>query len=269
MSIYSEALKFYFKSKTIYRVHSPYLFELSTALLDDRQFYAFAEIEAMRKSLLNSTQSITMIDLGVGSRNISNTEKRKISAIAKTSLSSPWQCKILFKLLQFLKPSTFVEIGSSLGISSAYLGSSAPQAQGYALEGNPDSLIIAKNVSRTLKIKNIEFVEGNFNQTLPSVINQLNEVEFVFFDGNHRKEATLNYFEMVKPKTAKHSILVFDDIYWSKGMKESWEQIKKDPFIQCTVDFFYFGLAIVNNDFKEKVNLRIIDKKFKPWQKFI
>jgi len=210
-----------------------------------------------------------MIDLGAGSRKHTGIQKRKISDIAKTSLSSKWQCQILFKIVQHINPSSFIELGSSLGISTAYLASGAKKAKGYSLEGNPESIIVAKNVSRSLNLSNVEFVKGNFDETLSEVVHKINKVEFAFIDGNHRKEATLDYFEMLKPKLAKNSILVFDDIYWSSGMNESWETIKADEKIDCTIDLFYFGLAIVNNDFKEKVHLKLVENKFKPWQKYI
>jgi predicted O-methyltransferase YrrM len=65
----------------------------------------------------------------------------------------------------------------------------------------------------------------------------------VFVDGNHQKEATLRYFKLCLPKVHENSLLIFDDIYWSRGMKEAWNEIKAHPEVTVTVDLFWIGLV--------------------------
>jgi predicted O-methyltransferase YrrM len=75
------------------------------------------------------------------------------------------------------------------------------------------------------------------------VIDTLDTVDFVFVDGNHQKQATLNYFEWCLPKVTENTLLIFDDIYWSEGMKEAWTQIKAHPDVTVTIDLFWIGLV--------------------------
>ncbi len=63
-----------------------------------------------------------------------------------------------------------------------------------------------------------------------------------FFDGNHRKEPTLRYFEQCIHFSNENSIFVFDDIHWSKGMESAWEYIKNDRRVSITIDLFWFGI---------------------------
>ena len=268
MSIYSEALRFYFSSDTRYRVHSPYLYELVFQILDDRHFYAFDKVEEERKKLLTSKSNMTMIDLGAGSRK-GNSQTKKIKDVASSSLSSAWQCQILFKLVSHLQPSTIIEIGSSLGVSSAYISNANPQAKLYSLEGNQDSITIAKTLAEKLSLKNIDFRLGNFDDTLPQILDTLESVDLVFVDGNHRKDATIEYFNLIKAKSHANSCIVFDDIYWSPGMTEAWNIIKADERVKASVDLFYFGIVFFNEDFKQKKHLKILEDRFKPWQKYI
>jgi hypothetical protein len=49
--------------------------------------------------------------------------------------------------------------------------------------------------------------------------------------------------------------LIFDDIYWSEGMKQAWAEIKAHPQVTVTVDMFWIGLVYfkkgqVKEDFK-------------------
>jgi len=53
-------------------------------------------------------------------------------------------------------------------------------------------------------------------------------------------------------------MLIFDDIYWSEGMKEAWAEIKVHPQVKVTIDLFWIGLVFFKSgqakeDFKIKV----------------
>ncbi|NNM95732.1 MAG: SAM-dependent methyltransferase, partial [Bacteroidia bacterium] len=65
----------------------------------------------------------------------------------------------------------------------------------------------------------------------------------VFFDGNHRKEATLGYFKSFLPKVGDNTVFIFDDIRWSRGMYEAWMKIIKDDRTTVTIDLFNFGMV--------------------------
>jgi predicted O-methyltransferase YrrM len=84
---------------------------------------------------------------------------------------------------------------------------------------------------------------GNFDQILPNLLAQRKQVDFVYIDGNHTKAATLHYFQECLAKAHEGTLLIFDDIYWSKGMEEAWEEIKNHPQVTVTVDLFWIGLV--------------------------
>ena len=70
----------------------------------------------------------------------------------------------------------------------------------------------------------------------------------VFFDGNHQKEATLKYFNMLLPLAHNDSVFIFDDIHWSRGMEEAWEAIKDHPQVRVTIDSFYWGIVFFRKE---------------------
>ncbi|HLT41068.1 MAG TPA: hypothetical protein VKZ95_00055, partial [Sphingobacteriaceae bacterium] len=74
--------------------------------------------------------------------------------------------------------------------------------------------------------------------------------------GNHRKEATLNYFYSCLPKVHEGTLLIFDDIYWSQGMKEGWEEIINHPAVTVAIDLFYIGLVFFKTG-QEKENFKV------------
>jgi len=123
------------------------------------------------------------------------------------------------------------------------LKSAAPDAQLFTLEGCPETAIVASGVFSKAGAIDVKQVIGNFDDTLPEVIKGIEQLDFVFVDGNHQKEATLKYFEWCLPKVHEHTLLIFDDIYWSEGMKEVWQTIKSHPQVIVTVDLFWIGLV--------------------------
>jgi predicted O-methyltransferase YrrM len=74
-------------------------------------------------------------------------------------------------------------------------------------------------------------------------LNSLPKLDLVFFDGNHQKVPTLDYFHHCLTKAHENSIFIFDDIHWSSEMDEAWQQIQGHEQVSLTIDLFQFGLV--------------------------
>lgn len=258
-------LKYYSSAITKYRVHSPFVFSLLTEVIEDnRYYYAFDHLKTLRARLLQKNESVEVLDLGAGSRKISD-KTRKISEIAKTSVSPEWQCQMLFRLVDYFKPETVLEMGSSLGISSMYLHFGNTGAKMISLEGSPEIAKLAKENFKLLGA-NIELLEGNFSETLHTALEKLQKIDLAFIDGHHAELPTLKYFEQILPYCNEESVLIFDDIYWSDEMATAWEKIKLNSSVTLSVDLFYFGIVFFKKDFKEKQHFTLIPYPYKFWQ---
>ena len=82
--------------------------------------------------------------------------------------------------------------------------------------------------------------------------------DLVFMDGHHNKEATLNYFEALLPQLHSNSIVILDDINWSRGMQEAWAAVKAHPQVTVTIDTFFWGLVFFRHEqAKEHFTIRL------------
>lgn len=244
-------LAYLLKAKGDQGIHSPFVFELYNKVIRESQnYYEFSPIEQVRQRLLHSKDIVEVTDFGAGGK---GTGMRKVKDIARKSAISPKQGRLLFRLVNFLQPRNMVEMGTSLGISTLYQHKACPEAKMITMEGSPAVSELAGENFRILKADSVKRVVGDFAETLPSVIKELPFVDYVFFDGNHRKEATLEYFYAFLPKVSSQSVFVFDDIRWSKGMFEAWKKITGDPASVVTIDLFSFGLVFFNSK-QEKQN---------------
>lgn len=238
-------------------VHSPFVFEFISKVLNDTIDYScYASIENLRNELKNNNSVITIEDFGAGSRVIKQ-KQRMVSAIATSSLKPKKFAQLLFRMVHFYKPSSVIELGTSLGITTAYLASAENKIPVITMEGAKEIAAVAKNNFEKLGLKNIEVVEGNFDETLPSTLNKFDSIDFAFVDGNHRREPTISYFEQILARANNNSIFIFDDIHWSAEMEEAWEIIKANNAVTLTVDLFYIGIVFFRNQQKERQHFTI------------
>lgn len=245
-------IRYFLRSDTAYAVHSPFVFTFMQEVLHDkRAFYAFETIEKRRKQLLSDTHLIPVTDLGAGA-SLQKVAERRVRDIARAAAKSPKYGKLLFRLVNHFHPENIIELGTSLGISAAYIASAGAHSQLHTLEGSEAIADIASETFRQLKLQNISIVRGNFEDTLAPVLRQISQLDMAFIDGNHRKEPTLRYFSQCLTQIHDSSLIILDDIHWTKEMEEAWASIKANPAVTLTIDLFFLGLVFFRNDFKEK-----------------
>lgn len=258
-------LRFYWGAVTKYQLHSPFVFELVQAVLADRRrYYAFRDAELLREKMLSSDVALDVTDFGTGASR--GTKKRSLRQIARLAGSSAEQGRRLFRLAQWLAPKTMLELGSSVGISTMYLASAARNTPFLSLEGCPQTAEVARTNTEMLGLKSVNIIAGAFEKTLLPALEQLQQVDLVYLDGNHRLAPTLQYFETCLPFAREQSVFIFDDIHWSPEMQTAWEHIQQHPKVNLTIDFFDFALAFVNPDFKVKQHWKVVPAWWKIWR---
>lgn len=237
-------------------VHSPFVFDLIKNVLNDKTVYpVYKKAEARRKELLKDTSWIDVEDFGAGS-GIIKTNKRQVSRMAATSLKPAKYGQLLYRIVKYYKPQNIIELGTSFGISAAYMASGTNSGV-HTLEGSPSIAAIAEKSLAALNIKNAEVITGPFDVTLPGLLARVSPPGLVFIDGNHRKQPTLDYFHLLLKSADPSAILVFDDIHWSAEMEEAWSVIQAHPSVTMTIDLFFIGIVLLRNDFKVKQHFLI------------
>ncbi|MFH2143204.1 MAG: class I SAM-dependent methyltransferase, partial [Bacteroidota bacterium] len=219
-------------------IHSPFVYDLIKNVFNDKTDYSvYDKIENSRKKILSDERTIEVNDLGAGSR-IFKTSFRKIKDIAKTSVLEKKYGQLLFRIVNYFKPENIIEMGTSLGISTLYLASGNPDAKIYTIEGCKNIHDFSRSLFDDYKDLNIKTICGSFDQELPRLLMDIEKPDFIFFDGNHKKEATLYYFNTCLEKAHSKTIFFFDDINWSKEMQEAWQKIIIHNKVSVSIDLY-------------------------------
>lgn len=238
-------------------IHSPFVFDFVTEVLNGKtQPDVFRRIESLRRDLRRDDRRVTVEDFGAGSAIDPSTERR-VGDIARHAAKPAKYGRLLHQIAHHYGCRRVLEIGTSLGLSTAYLASAEGVEEVITLEGVPGIVELARENFAKLTLGNATVVEGRFEDTLQGVLDSQPPHDLVFFDGNHRKEPTLRYFGQCLDKARETDIFVFDDIHWSREMEEAWEAIRSHDRVACTIDLFFVGIVFFRSEFRERQSFTI------------
>ncbi len=241
-------IKFLWNSKNEHGVHSPFVFDLITnCFYDTKKFSEYLILKNYRNSLLQNKNTIEVTDFGSGSR-VFKSNTRAINQIAKNAGITKKRAELLFRITNYFQPESILEIGTSLGLATSALSLGNVKSKITTIEGCPNTFAFAQKQFEEFGFKNITSINTEFSSYLKNYQLSIINYQLIYFDGNHSKQATLDYFELLLPTTTNESVWIFDDIHWSKGMEAAWEIIKSHPNVTVSIDTFQWGLVFFRTE---------------------
>ena len=241
-------------------IHSPYLFEWVRMVMHDKNaYYAWKDIEAVRAEMLHDEREINFVDYGSGAKVRGYVSKRRVVDMARSSLASAKYAQLLSRLVMWLgrsqsKGLNIVELGTSLGVTTAYLAMMDSRNKVVTLEGCEAVAEIAKENWNTLGIKNVECVVGELTtEYLQSIVDCLQGgVDVAFIDANHTYASTRTYFNILANAVREKSVIVVDDIHYCEEMERAWIEICNDNRVTSTIDLYQMGLVFFDKHYWKK-----------------
>ncbi|MBN2214796.1 MAG: class I SAM-dependent methyltransferase [Bacteroidales bacterium] len=239
--------KLFARHKYGHGIHSPFVYSFIKKVLNGHEgLPCFQIIEKTRKQYLKRNESIVIHGYGAGSRT-SKKNIRRLREIVRTSAVSAKYGRMLSRLVAFYQPEFIAELGTSAGISTAYLASAKPSAKVITAEGNSDLAKVAAKTFHDLNLKNVELITDTFENALQHMLRILKGRLLVFIDGDHQYQKLLSYFRKVLDYPDE-CLIVLDDIRWSVDMLKAWKEIISDPRVKVSIDLFLMGMAFLNTN---------------------
>ena len=240
-------------------VHSPYLFEwVRMVMMDKNSFYIWGDIERCREKMLQDGRVLRFEDFGSGAKEKGEVTERRVSDLAKNSLTGKRYAQMLSRLVNWLGQKqerkdglVIVELGTSLGITTAYLAAMDSKNKVVSYEGCEAVAAVAKENWKRLNISNIECVVGGITaDSLQMAVDRMSEqVDVAFIDANHTYARTCKYFDVLAGKVHEKSVIVVDDIHHSKEMEQAWKAICADARVTSTIDLYQMGLVFFDKHY--------------------
>ena len=165
----------------------------------------------------------------------------KIAHHARHSTSPTLNAVILRKIAIRINARAILELGTSTGISSAYLVLER-NTKLDTIERDPEIVYAAQCLHQQLNIDSVNYHTGDFDIVLKQLLKTRLHYDLVFIDGDHRYERTIHYFNTLLPYCADNAIIILDDIYWSFGMIKAWKILRDHPRVQWSIDTYHTGI---------------------------
>lgn len=250
-------LKYAVNSKTKYKVHSPFVYSFITNILEPENKNSLILPQQIQNYYRDSQIVLSLKEnQGEGSQVFDSSNIRATRIINKVGIP-PKYGKVLNSMVRQYEVLKVIELGTSLGMSSAFLLSDN-DLHLTTVEANEVMVEASKKAfNENGYSKQINFIHAKFDEVLEDLCLQGLEQTLIFIDGDHNKESVLRYFKCCLPYTKSSTILVFDDIYWSEGMTEAWHEICKHKDVKLSIDMYRMGLVFFRQATKEKEHFQI------------
>ena len=259
-------------------VHSPYLFEwVRMVMMDKNAYYIWGEIERCREKMLRDERELEFADYGsaIKSRSLENgseavcrlkfRDMRRVRDIARRSLAKRKYAQMLSRLVNWLGTShrlengsgtayslefrglTIVELGTSLGVTTAYMAAMDSRNRVVTFEGCEAVANMARENWKALNINNIECRVGKIDAE--QLTRDIEHLDVAFIDANHTYVSTCEYFDVLAGKVHEKSVIVVDDIHHSAEMERAWKEICSDERVTSTIDLYQMGLVFFDKHY--------------------
>lgn len=241
-------LNYFLQCKSISKIDDPFISRLRHSIFDKLTMVDDSDIQDYYRELKLNRTKISVTDLGAGSKK-TKSNVRAIKSIAQNASISQKYGRLLVVLIQEFDCKTVMELGTSLGVGTSYLASNR-NTDVFTIEGCPN--ISSFTQQQLKKYTNISYFIGDFSAQLSSVLKKTNEPDLVYIDGNHTYKATIDYFNFFLKHGHSKTILVFDDIHWSKGMEKAWAEIIQSNGVSVSIDLFRMGIVFIDQAISKK-----------------
>ena len=204
----------------------------------------FKKLNQFRLDFITDKRKISFEEIG-------NKSIMTVAEVAGRAASPEIWTHFFYRLSKASNIKNILEIGTNLGISGQYFIKALEgknNAKFISMEGVKELCEIASTRFDLISDQNhFEVVHGLYDKSLKNIVISNIYFDLVFIDGNHRYEATLKYFELLKNNLSDNAIVVLDDIHWSSGMRRAWREICTQKGIVFSINFFKLGLIMFDS----------------------
>lgn len=240
VNIVFEYIKYKWNAKGRHGIHSPFVYDLVDKVFKiDFSISDSNLLNQSFKSLESNKQTINVKDFGAGSHKLGS--QRTIQQIFKISSSKGHYGKILYQLSHFFQPKNILEFGTSLGIGTLHFHLGYPKSKITTVEACPETLSFTRQFLKD-KVSNVSFIESTFNDFLSQQSTE--KYDLIFVDGHHDGKATIDYMQQLEIHSHNDTIFILDDIRWSDGMYEAWNELRNSDKYNVSIDLFRMGILI-------------------------
>ncbi len=145
------------------------------------------------------------------------------------------------QLCEWLEAKSFLETGTSLGITISVVAQASGLNKLHSIEGSQKLADLARELNFVPPNKELTIIQGKVQDTFGEILIKA-DPEVIFLDADHRSETIFFYMDCISRHKKSVKAIVIHDIYWSRDMKKAWNAVCHDPQYPLTIDCFHMGI---------------------------
>ena len=199
-----------------YGVHSPFAYNLITKVIEEKSgYYAYQRIDNLHRTLHDKCKA----------------NKRKY--------------RLLFRLVNWSKPQTIVELGCGGGNSTLYLQHGYADAHIYCVE--PDDRLRASAEQLFMHLPgNVTFINQTFFDGLAFFAANGVRADFIYLHTQSARRLYALLLPRLLTILEENGIVVIDGIRHKKENLRQWRQFTEQERVSTTFDLYNTGIAVCN-----------------------
>lgn len=208
-----------------YGVHSPFVFDLLTTVIEERKlYYCYDRIYPVRLQILQRADEVTF----------DNRTHKMNKVLKKYGFTEP-EHRLLFRLANRFQPKTVLTLGSDFGLTPLYVTDFSKHSDCIVIEPEPSIASVARAyihqyaaASVVLRSDLVEIPDG---------------LDFVVWGAY---PFDMQSFERFVPHFHEASVMVIAGINASSHKKSSWKAVCAHREVTVTIDLGRLGIVFFN-----------------------
>lgn len=217
-------------------IHSPYLFYIVSNLIYDRHtYYSWRDIEAQRKAWRHVSQAGDPL--------------------------SPRVSQLLFRLTNYLghvqaRPLCILEIGTSVGITTAYLASASSHNRVFTWDKGPVPPTVPQGIWQRLGLHNVQCADCE--DTLYIHARELGGADMVYLNAPTTYADYMHHLTCIAGCVRENAMVVVHAPHANREVEQAWREICAHTEVSTSMDLWEVGILFFDPHYlKRNYRLRL------------
>ena len=225
-------------------IHSPFLFRLITAVVEDRrrlpEYKIFKKLKDNALSLLGDFPESSLTKV-YHQFNLPPSKPRKLYRKVELPLRYG---KVVFRLIREFKPSSIINYGPTLGANLALMAMAYSDSSVYQEINNHTYELLSKELLKDSAILNIHFFPEN---SVPTV-----NPEFIMINYPDNPDLSSSVVQKYLRMHGDNDVLIIRGIHDSQEMEVIWKEMIANKSLRISLDLFEIGIALFHRGLQKE-----------------